>query len=46
MLDGELTPSVWQANVGVFREWWRLWKQGRPQRRPDPIAPPSRRERA
>jgi sterol desaturase/sphingolipid hydroxylase (fatty acid hydroxylase superfamily) len=25
-LDGETTWSIWEANVGVFKGWYRLWK--------------------
>lgn len=27
LADGELTTSVWQAHTGVFRDWWKLWRQ-------------------
>jgi len=26
-IDGETTWSIWEANVGVFKGWYRLWKE-------------------
>jgi sterol desaturase/sphingolipid hydroxylase (fatty acid hydroxylase superfamily) len=32
----ELTTSIWQANTGVFREWYRLAREGVRRRLPAP----------
>jgi len=39
MTNGETTDSIWQANVGVFRDWYKLWKGdgGSDQDKPDPV---------